>query len=272
MPEISNSLFDITVIRAATESRIAERIYGLYACFVLTLAIVPVLAGLAVVPGIERRRRIARWGARCFFRASGMGLATSGVVLPENETAVVVANHASYLDGMLLTALLPARYTFVIKHEMRRVPVAGFVLRRLGSEFVDRGRHSERRRMARRLLTAARDGKGLGLFPEGTFDANPGLKPFQLGAFSAAWRSDLVVVPTAIGGTRRLLPAHHWLPRPGRLHVHFCEPLRPGDYDSPRTLMAATRQALLERLAEPDLAPADTQPALAEPTDDRARA
>lgn len=245
----------------ATAKRLIERIYGLYACLALGIAVVPVLAGLAAVPGVRRRRRVARWGARWFFRASGIRVRITGAPLPEAQPAVVVANHASYLDGIVLTAVLPARYTFVIKHEMRRVPIAGFVLRRLGSEFVDRARHEHRHRMARRLLEAARDGKGLGLFPEGTFEAAPGLKRFQLGAFTAAWRSDLVVVPAAIRGTRAMLPSGALLPRPGGLHVHFGEPLHPADHDTPRALMAAARRALLEQLDEPDLAPEDTHPA-----------
>lgn len=229
----------------------------------LGICVVPVLVCVAVVPGVRRRRRIARWGARAFFGASGLRIRTSGVPLPEHEAAVIIANHASYLDGILLTAVLPARYTFVIKHEMRGMPVAGFLLRRLGSEFVDRGRHAGRHRMARRLVEAARGGKGLGMFPEGTFDTAAGLKRFQLGAFSAAWRSGLAVVPTAIAGTRDVLPADRWLPRPGRLSVHFCAPLAAPAHESPRALMGAARRALLEQLDEPDLAPDDTHPATA---------
>ena len=38
---------------------------------------------------------------------------------------VVVANHASYLDGVVLKAALPARFSFVIKKEVPRVPMAG---------------------------------------------------------------------------------------------------------------------------------------------------
>lgn len=260
------------MIRAATPGRLAETVYGLYACLVLGLCVVPVLIGAAIVPGVERRRRIARWGARSFFRASGLAIRTGGTQPPEHAPAVVVANHASYLDGIVLTAVLPARYTFVIKHEMRGVPGAGFLLRRLGSEFVERDRHAGRHRMARRLVEAARNGKGLGLFPEGTFDANAGLKRFQLGAFSAAWRSELGVVPTVITGTRDVLPAGRWLPRPGRIRVHFCEALTPAAHGSPRTLMAATRRALLEQLDEPDLAPDDTQPASAPDADEAAGA
>jgi 1-acyl-sn-glycerol-3-phosphate acyltransferase len=113
-----------------------------------------------------------------------------------------VANHASYLDGIILTAALPAGFTYLIKQQMARVPIAGFVLRRLGSAFVDRNDPNDRQRIARALVGLAVKGDALGFFPEGTFDASPGLKPFQLGAFSAAARANLPVVPIVIYGSR----------------------------------------------------------------------
>ena len=54
------------------------------------------------------------------------------------SSCIVVANHASYLDGILLKAYLPARFSYVIKEEMQRVPIASFLLKRVGSKFVER--------------------------------------------------------------------------------------------------------------------------------------
>jgi 1-acyl-sn-glycerol-3-phosphate acyltransferase len=166
----------------------------------------------------------------------------------------VVANHASYLDGIVLTAALPAGFTYLIKREMASIPIAGFVLRRLGSAFVDRDDQLDRKRIARELLEAAVRGDALGFFPEGTFDASPGLKPFQLGAFGAAMRAKLPVVPVLIYGSRRKLPARRFLPAPGPLKVHVCPPIDPAAHASARELMRATRRAMLAHLDEPDLA------------------
>jgi 1-acyl-sn-glycerol-3-phosphate acyltransferase len=166
-----------------------------------------------------------------------------------------VANHASYLDGIILTAALPASFTYVIKHEMASFPIAGFVLRRLGSAFVNREDLLDRKRIARRLVELARKGDALAFFPEGTFDAAPGLKPFQLGAFSAAARAKLPVVPLVIHGSRYKLPAGAGLPTPGgRLRVRVCEPIDADAHDSARRAMHATRERMLAHLDEPDLA------------------
>jgi 1-acyl-sn-glycerol-3-phosphate acyltransferase len=83
----------------------------------------------------------------------------------------------------------------LIKSQMATVPIAGFVLRRLGSAFVNREDLADRKRMARTLVGLARKGDALGFFPEGTFDAVPGLRPFQLGAFSAGVSPPAVSIP-----------------------------------------------------------------------------
>ena len=140
---------------------------------------------------------------------------------------VVVANHASYLDGVVLKAALPARFSFVIKKEVARVPLAGFVLRRIGSEFVDRFNRHAGGMDARRLFKAAETGQALAFFPEGTFLAQPGLGKFHTGAFAIAARAELPIVPIAIRGTRRILPSGRFLPRRARIHIQVLPALAP---------------------------------------------
>jgi 1-acyl-sn-glycerol-3-phosphate acyltransferase len=166
----------------------------------------------------------------------------------------VIANHSSYLDGIILTAALPARFTFVIKHEMARYPFAGFLLRRIGSEFVNREDGRQKNQVTRRLFKAAESGDALAFFPEGTFNASRGLRRFQPGAFAAARRSGLPVVPVVIFGARDKLPAQAWLPAPGPLSITISTPINPSQYDSARGLITASRAAILARLDEPDLA------------------
>ncbi len=95
---------------------------------------------------------------------------------------VVVANHASYLDGLVFTAALPPRFGFVIKREMESVPLAGALLRRLGSEFVERFNRHRGGADARRVLRTAVSGNSLVFFPEGTFDERPGLGEVSRGS------------------------------------------------------------------------------------------
>jgi 1-acyl-sn-glycerol-3-phosphate acyltransferase len=230
--------------------------YGTYAWAAMLVIILPTCALLALVPGLQRRRRIARHGARVFFRAIGSPVRVEGASIELHYPCVVVANHASYLDGIILTAALPAGFTYLIKQQMASVPIAGFVLRRLGSAFVNREDMLDRKRSARAVLGLAKRGDALGFFPEGTFDGAPGLKAFQLGAFSAAARARLPVVPVVIYGARQKLGSKQRLPAPGALRVRICNPIHSTEHGSTRELMHATRRAMLAHLDEPDLAPA----------------
>ena len=234
--------------------RMVSRVgYGLYSWSALAVCGLPALVLVILLPGRTIRRTSTRFFSRLFFVAIGSPIRAIGSVELPTTACVVVANHSSYLDGIVLTAALPPSFTFVIKHEMARFPLAGLLLRRIGSEFVNRSDDGHKKQVARRLFKAARSGDALAFFPEGTFTAAPGLRPFKPGAFRTAWKSQLPLVPIVIHGARAKLPAEQWLPRPGGLAVEVRVALDPSDYDSASSLMDATRVALLERLKEPDL-------------------
>jgi 1-acyl-sn-glycerol-3-phosphate acyltransferase len=236
------------------ERFIVRLAYGSYAWLMLLAISLPMSLLLAVTPKLHRRRRIARGAARLFLRAIGSPVRVGGAAADAHYPCVVVANHASYLDGIILTAALPAGFTYLVKREMASVPVAGFILKRLGTAFVSRDDLLDRKRIARSLVDHAVTGGALGFFPEGTFDEVPGLKSFQLGAFSAASRASLPVVPIVIRGSRQKLPAYRVLASPGPISVWICPPLDSRSHESSRELMHATRRVMLEHLDEPDLA------------------
>jgi 1-acyl-sn-glycerol-3-phosphate acyltransferase len=231
---------------------LGRALYGAYAWLALLVIVIALLPVFVTSRNTGYARRLARRGAQLFFRALGSPVEVLSGSSPMPSPCVVVANHSSYLDGIILTAVLPPTFTFVIKHEMAQVPIASLVLRRLGSEFVRRGDDRHRHRTARKLYVAARRGAALAFFPEGTFDEAPGLKPFQLGAFAAACHAGLPVLPVVIHGARSKLAAERWLPAPGPLAVRLCPPLEPAAYGSVTELMHASRQAILEHLDEPD--------------------
>lgn len=235
--------------------------YGLYAILAfLILALSAVVAVLLPV-GIDARRHIAHSFARLFFTVAGLRINLIDAHLLPAGACVVVANHASYLDGIVLKAALPARFSFVIKKEFSRVPLAGLLLRRIGSEFVDRFNRHAGGMDARRLLKAADAGQALAFFPEGTFLAEPGLGKFHSGAFAIAARVNLPVVPLAIRGTRYILPSGRFLPRPGRIDIQVLPSIGPLPDLKPPEAIAQTRDQaharILAALGEPDLSSND---------------
>lgn len=192
----------------------------------LFVALLTILA-LAVVPDMDRRRSIARMSAWTLLRICGVRLRVANTAALPAQACVLVANHTSYLDGLILTAALPPQFAFVIKKEMSRVPVAGFVLRRIGSEFVDRFNRHRGAMDTRRVLRRASQGQSLVFFPEGTFSKEPGLLHFHSGAFATAVRANCPVVTAAIIGARAVLPPGQTLVSPGRVQVEILGVLEP---------------------------------------------
>ena len=231
-------------------------LYGIYA-IVLFLALgLCTLFLVLVVPGTRRRRAIARAMSRTFFSLAGMPLTVTGAEQLPHGQCVVVSNHASYLDGVVFTAALPAQFAFVIKREMNGVPLAGLLLRRLGSHFVERFNRNRGAADARRVLRDAISGNSLAFFPEGTFPPTPGRLQFHTGAFTTAIRAGCPIGPATVRGTRVALPPTGGLPHPGRIEVRILAPIEPEARtaeDAAVDLRDRARAAILSELGEPDL-------------------
>ena len=189
------------------------------------------LAWLVVVmaPGSERARwRRGRVLCRAAFRALGIRIRVSGASnLERGGRYVVVANHASYLDGPLLFAAIPAQVGYVIKGELAGNAFLAPLLRALGAEFVNRLDHERSVADAASLADRLARGGSLGFFPEGTLHRMPGLLPFRLGAFSVAVEGGARVVPVTIAGSRSVMRDGQWIPRPGPVSVRIAAPIAP---------------------------------------------
>ena len=101
------------------------------------------------------------------------------------------------------------------------------MIRKVGHLTVERGQTSQSVADAERVTAALRGGNSVLVFPEGTFVESPGILPFRLGAFKSAVETGRPVVPVAIRGTREILSADRWLPRPGPVTVTIGAPLAP---------------------------------------------
>jgi 1-acyl-sn-glycerol-3-phosphate acyltransferase len=235
--------------------RLLHGLFGSWALLAFSLCVLFALFATIFVPGLERRRLTVAAAARWSFLLSGIRPEIRGIENLPEASCVVVANHASYADGILLKGFLPPRFSFVIKGEMRNVPIAHFMMRRSGARFVERFKSSESARDARQIVKAAREGESLGFFPEGTFREVPGVGRFRAGAFMAAIKARMPVVPIAIFGTRELLGSGQVLPRPSRIRIEILPAIMPDDpaFEDHHKLAEAARQSILAVHDEPDL-------------------
>lgn len=225
---------------------------GIWTWLVLACVGLAALTPVALLPRLRWRRAAGRVAVRVFLTLTGVSLRVAGLERLPPAAAIVVANHASYLDGPVLFAALPPRFGFVIKKEVSRLPVGGFLLRRLEHQFVDRfNRHAGAIDM-RRILRTVAAGHSLAFFPEGTITARAALGRFHTGAFVAACRAGVPVVVVVIRGTRRVLPASRLFLSAGSIEIEVLGTLPPGDETAAATgLRDAARAMILQALDEP---------------------
>jgi 1-acyl-sn-glycerol-3-phosphate acyltransferase len=201
----------------------AHPLYAAYCLALFTFLGLTVLVINLFLSSLRRRRLIAGWGSRAFLRAAGIRFSVEGLDRLPKVPCVVVANHSSYIDGLVAAAALPPDFAFVIKKEMVRVPLAGLLLRRLGSQFVERFDRHKGAVDTRRVLKLAATGQSLVFFPEGTFNEIRQIGKFLGGAFTTASRSDMPVVAVAIHGTRAVLPGGSVMMRRLPIRVEILE-------------------------------------------------
>lgn len=215
------------------------------------------LGSLAVLilPRLAWRWSALRAIGRTTLAALGVPVSTVGIDRIPSRDAMLVFNHSSYVDVLILAAVLPGEPAIVAKRELARQFIAGALLRRLGIPFVERYDVAGSLSDAEALIGLARQGRMLVSFPEGTFTRRAGLSGFYLGAFKVAADANLAILPGVIRGTRSMLRGNQWLPRYAAISVEIGEPVMPSgtDFRSLLRLRDAVRSVILSRCGEPDL-------------------
>ena len=123
------------------------------------------------------------WG-RGALRILGVRVARTGTPPPAGH--LVVSNHLSYLDIIVLGSLLPV--VFVSKSEVRNWPFVGLVATMAGTIYVDRGRKRDALRVLAHMQAALDRGDGVVLFPEATSTNGATILPFRSSLLAGAAR------------------------------------------------------------------------------------
>ncbi len=185
---------------------------------------------------------VARTGVRLAFWLSGVRVR---LVHPEHRTefptAVFVCNHVSNIDPPALFMVLP-RIAVILKRELRRIPLLGYVMELGGFIYVDRQARGSRRDALQAAVSTLRQGISLLVFPEGTRSRDGRLLPFRPGPFTIAIEAQKPIVPVTVHGTRKLMPKGKGSILPGTITLRFHPPV------STAGLTAADRGEVMERV------------------------
>jgi 1-acyl-sn-glycerol-3-phosphate acyltransferase len=152
-----------------------------------------------------------------------LGLTRDGVEnLPRRGPAIVISNHVSYMDAILLGSASPRPVHFIVLQWMYDLLLLRWFYWGMGTVPVRAGTDA---RGLRRAVRALSRGRVIGVFPEGTRSGDGRIQDAQPGAALLAALSGAPVVPAYIDGARDSLPVGGRFPRPARIHVRFGPPL-----------------------------------------------
>ncbi len=222
---------------------------------VLVLLAVFVWPLVVALPARRWRHAVLGGGVRTLFRLTGIRFEVERVSKVPGRDVVIVSNHASYLDGGVLSAAIDGPLTFVVTERFGRQLVAGLFLRRLGVIFVGDSA-AGLRGTEDAILAAVRAGERLVVFPEGRVRRMPGLLSFYPGAFDIAAQAGVPVVPVTLVGTRSVLrDSRQWFPRRAPVSVRVGDPICADakDFAGALRLGKAARAEILAHCREPDL-------------------
>ena len=148
----------------------------------------------------------------------------------KGQSYIVMSNHQSHYDVWAILGYLPLQIRWVMKMELRKVPIFGYACEKMGQIYIDRG-HSEK---ARKSLEVAgekiRAGASVVFFPEGTRSPDGNLLPFKKGGFVIALAAGVPILPVTVVGGRDILPKGSLKMIPGKIAMTFHQPIMVDGY------------------------------------------
>ncbi len=179
-----------------------------------------------LIAGILRQRRGVTWALGryigSFFGLARLLVRRLRIEVPARHElrkaagAVVVCNHISFLDPLLVLWYLPRAIT-IVRPDFFRVPIFGWILR--GAGFLGPGLFAEGQPWIDRVAKHLHTGGNLLIFPEGTRSRDGQLARFKKGAFYLAKHLGAPILVLKVAGTDDVFP-------PGRM-VFNAAPTRP---------------------------------------------
>jgi len=214
--------------------------------------ILTALFATLVNPRFASRFFAARW-ARIVARLTPIRVSVRGAEHADRKRSyVVVCNHQSQYDILVVYGWLDLDLKWVMKQELRKIPGIGIGCEKAGHIFIDRKNPRSARASVQKALARLGDGVGILFFAEGTRSLDGRLLPFKKGAFRLAIEQQLPVLPVTLLGTREILPAKTLQLFPGHAIMLIHPAIETMDMGPEQVdqLLELTRQAIASGLPE----------------------
>jgi 1-acyl-sn-glycerol-3-phosphate acyltransferase len=236
-------------------------LFGIYCWAAFFVVAIPWLIGLVLPISLRRRWSLTRWAARALAALVGLDLTVEGVPGDLRRPAILVANHESFADAMVVVLATPGPLRFVTSTEIARSPIVGAVLRRLGCLIIHRDQPDRSHEDVAMMARCAAAGARVVVFPEGSITAPAGIRRFHLGAFQAAAIAGVPIQPLGIHGSRDVVRSGGYRARRAPIQVRFGAALAPGSSEiSSVASVAGAARSSVAALARRDVLDGPTEP------------
>jgi 1-acyl-sn-glycerol-3-phosphate acyltransferase len=182
---------------------LSRSVFRLWRQFTRGLGLIALLfLGLAVltfrfpmIDGDAQQAWIKRWSI-WVSRTLGLKISVKGQIDPSIKSALIVANHSSWLDIVVINSIQPA--AFIAKAEIEKWPIVGLLVARSGTLFIERGKRHAVHKVLQDAVERLKQGRFVAVFPEGTTNDGKSLLPFHGNLMEAAIRAEVPVQPLSI--------------------------------------------------------------------------
>jgi 1-acyl-sn-glycerol-3-phosphate acyltransferase len=172
------------------------------------------------------------------------------------QSYIIAANHQSQYDIFAIYGWLPIDFRWVMKIELRKVPIFGAYSEHAGHICIDRSNPLKAMQSINRAKEKLAAGTSIFFFPEGTRSRDGELLPFKMGAFRLALDMQLPILPITISGTRDILPSGTLKLFPGHVRIIVHKPIDIREFNDQTIVQLAhrTRFAIQNGLTEDKVA------------------
>ena len=193
--------------------------------------------------------RVQAYWARLYCWCWAIPVSVSGEEhIRKGQSYVFVANHQSAWDVFLVYGWLPVIFKWMLKKELRRIPVIGTACVACGHIFVDRRHLKAAAASLKAVEKELHDGISTVIFPEGTRTEDGSVGRFKRGAFQIAMDLKLPVIPLSISGCFEVYPKHRHLISSHPIHLHIGEEIDLSQFDTTEEAMNYVREKMIEHV------------------------
>jgi 1-acyl-sn-glycerol-3-phosphate acyltransferase len=182
---------------------------------------------------------------------SGARLAIKGKEkIEKGRNYIVLSNHQSLLDPWILIGKLPLQLRWTIKPEVKKMPIFGYALERMGHIYVGRSKREDKVPTLEVAAQRIKQGASVVFFPEGSRSKDGHLQKFHRGGAFAAIKSGVPILPVTVNGSRFVLPKGTLALMPGKIRVIVGDSIDPCNFDDNKIdeLTAVVKSAIQQNL------------------------